>query len=338
LAQEDTTELLECLKRLLAEDPTLAARLAAITGDGNVVGDHNVATVNKLSAGDYAIQIGQLHLTLSPDQLRSLPVSANTASPLPATSKKLPSEPEMILIPAGKFLMGSDPARDKDTEDEELPQHTLYLPDYYIAKTPVTHAQYVAFVDATDYDLSKLWTRGKPLRGQGDYPVVNVSLRDAVAYCRWLTGATGKAYRLPTEAEWEKAARGTDGRIYPWGNQPPDVGRCNFGNNVGRITPVGQYSPRGDSPYGCADMAGNVWEWTQSPWGKHPAKPDFKYPYDPKDGRENLEASRDVCRVLRGGAFYNGDGSVRCACRYRDGPSGRFRGRGFRVVAARAPG
>ena len=83
MTQEDTTELLERLKRLLAEDPTLAARLAAITGDGNVVGDHNVATVNKLSAGDYAIQIGQLHLTLSPDQLRSLLVSAYTPPPPP---------------------------------------------------------------------------------------------------------------------------------------------------------------------------------------------------------------------------------------------------------------
>ena len=100
MAQEDTTELLERLKRLLAQDPTLAARLAAITGDGNVVGDHNVATVNKLSAGDYAIQIGQLHLTLSPDQLRSLPVSAYTASPLPAASTELPRRLRVFLCHA----------------------------------------------------------------------------------------------------------------------------------------------------------------------------------------------------------------------------------------------
>jgi hypothetical protein len=100
LTQENTTDLLERLKRLLAEDPTLAARLAAITGDGNVVGDHNVATVTKQSAGDYAIQIGQLHLTLSPDQLRSLPVSAYTTSPLPAASTGLPRQLKVFLCHA----------------------------------------------------------------------------------------------------------------------------------------------------------------------------------------------------------------------------------------------
>jgi hypothetical protein len=100
LTQENTTQLLERLKRLLAQDPTLATRLAAITGDGNVVGDHNVATVNKQSVGDYAIQIGQLHVTLSPDQLRSLPVSAYTASPPPAASTKLPRQLKVFLCHA----------------------------------------------------------------------------------------------------------------------------------------------------------------------------------------------------------------------------------------------
>jgi len=493
LTQEDTTELLERLRRLLAEDPTLAARLAAITGDGNVVGDHNVATVIKLSAGDYAIQIGQLHLTLSPEQLRSLPVSAVsasplppppvpalTASPLPAASTGLPRqlkvflchasgdkpavrdlyrrlrsdgiapwldeedllpgqdwpleipkavrssdaviiclssraitkagyvqkeikyaldvadeqpegtifliplrleeceaperlrrwqwvdffqekgyerllralrvraeslglgrpawEPEMVLIPAGEFLMGSDPARDRQADDNELPQHTLYLPDYYLAKTPVTNAQYAAFVQATGHDLPEHWKRRKPPKGKEDHPVVYISLEDAVAYCNWLSRVTGKAYCLPSEAEWEKGARGTDGRVYPWGDEPPDEERCNFAMKMGETTPVGHYSPRGDSPYGCADMAGNVWEWTRSLWGDHLINADFRYPYDPKDGREDLEAHRRVHRVLRGGDFGVRDWFVRCAARDRVYPNLWSWNLGFRVVAARVPG
>jgi len=328
--------LLERLKRLLVEDPTLAAQLAAITGDGNVVGDHNVATVNKLSAGDYAIQIGQLQLTLSPEQLRSLPVSAYTKSPLPVASTELPWEPEMIFIAAGEFLMGSDPGRDKDAFDNEQAQHTLYLPDYYLAKMPVTNAQYAAFVDATDYDLPEHWTRGKPPWGKEDHPVVHVSWYDAVTYCNWLSQATGKAYRLPSEAEWEKGARGADGRIYPWGNEPPDEERCNFGDNIGRTTTVGRYSPQGNSPYGCTDMAGNVFEWTRSLCGRNWEKLDFKYPYDSKDGREDLEAGG--IRVLRGGAFSIGGRGVRCACRGQGEPDVRDWDLGFRVVAARAPG
>ena len=485
-------ELLERLKQLLAQDPTLAARLAAITGDGNVVGDHNVATVTKQSAGDYGIQIGQLNLTLSPDQLRSLPVSAVSASPLPAlpvsaptafplpaASTELPRrlrvflcharsdkpavrdlyrrlrsdgiapwldeedllpgqdwqleipkavrssdaviiclsrraitkagyvqkeiedaldvaskqaegaifliplrleecetpdrlrrwqwvdlfretgyerllralraraeslglrrpawEPEMVLIPAGEFLMGSDPGTDRDADEEEQPQHTIYLPDYYLAKTPVTNAQYAAFVQATGHRQPKHWKGRKPPEGKEDHPVVYVSWHSAVAYCNWLSQVTGKTHRLPSEAEWEKAARGTDGRLWPWGNRW-DPHKCNSHEAGPREpTPVGQYSPDGDSPYGCADMAGNVWEWTRSLWGWNFAKPDFGYPYDPGDGREDLKTGDHIARVLRGGAFFNEVGSVRCACRLGYSPNHRSRDFGFRVVAAPVP-
>lgn len=252
-----------------------------------------------------------------------------------------PLEPEMILIPAGEFLMGSDPRKDKHAGDEEQPQHTLYLPDYYMAKTPVTNAQYAAFVQATGrlvqvtgHEQPFHWKgEGKPPRGKEDHPVVHVSWYDAVAYCNWLAEVTGRPYRLPSEAEWEKGARGSDGRVYPWGNQW-DAERCNAGKGLrGDTTPVGAY-PQGASPYGLLDMAGNVWEWTQSLWGKDSKEPDFKYPYNPEDGRENLEAGDDVFCVLRGGAYDLTREFARCACRLAHYPRPSHRVDGFRVVVS----
>jgi formylglycine-generating enzyme required for sulfatase activity len=247
-----------------------------------------------------------------------------------------PFEPEMILIPAGEFLMGSDPRQDKDTRDAEQPQHTLYLPDYHLAKTLVTNAQYTAFVQATGHKQPGHWTEGKPPEGKEDHPVVNVSWYDAMAYCRWLAEVTGKPYRLPSEAEWEKGARGSDGRIYPWGNQW-DAKRCNADRGLqGDTTPVGAY-PQGASPYGLLDMAGNVWEWTQSLWGENSEQPAFKYPYNPGNGRENLKASNDFLRVLRGGSF---DFSARRArCAYRGWSYSNLFGwnYGFRIAVSPGP-
>jgi len=255
---------------------------------------------------------------------------------MPARMERLqPFEPEMILIPAGEFLMGSDPSVDKYAQDLEQPQHTLYLPDYYMAKTPVTNAQYVAFVQATGYRQPDHWKSGKPPSGKEDHPVVYVSWHDAVAYCNWLAEITGKPYRLPSEAEWEKGVRGSDGRIYPWGNQW-DVGQCNAGQVLPGYTTtrVGAY-PQGASPYGLLDMAGNVWEWTCSLWGEDVGKPSFKYPYNPEDGREDPEAKGP--RVLRGGAFNCYGWSVRCAYRYEGGPHYRLGYYGFRVAMSPGP-
>jgi formylglycine-generating enzyme required for sulfatase activity len=234
-----------------------------------------------------------------------------------------PFEPELILIPAGEFLMGSDPQKDKDAPEEEQPQHTLYLPDYYLAKTPVTNAQYAAFVKATNHERPEHWKDGKPPKGKEDHPVVEVTWHDAVAYCNWLGQVTGKAYRLPSEAEWEKGARGTDGQIYPWGNEW-DPKRCNsFEGGLKEITPVGAY-PEGASPYGLLDMAGNVWEWCHSRYKS--------YPYNPKDGREDPEASDP--RVLRGGSFYDIGRGVRCAYRHRRTPNYGYYYYGFRICVA----
>ena len=264
---------------------------------------------------------------------------------VPATSL----EPEMIRIPAGRFIMGSTDAEaeaaieqmiaalegssvDEETirgwVNAERPQHRLHVKSFHIGKYPVTNAQYAAFVAATGYrtaaekeDWGGVWTGsvwkrvegadwrhphgpGSHINGKGDHPVVQISWYDALAFCKWLNQETGKPYRLPSEAEWEKAARRTDGRIYPWGDQW-DASRCNAWEGGKRDTaPVGAY-PRGASPYGVLDMAGNVWEWTSSLY-----KP---YPYDPRDGREDPEA--DGRRVLRGGSFYSDQGLVRCAFR-----------------------
>jgi sulfatase modifying factor 1 len=250
----------------------------------------------------------------------------------PVLERRHPFEPELILIPAGKFRMGSDPEKDKLANDDEQPQHRLYLPDYFIAKAPVTNAQYAAFVEATDHRSPGNWLGKQLPKGKEDHPVVSVTWNSAVAYCNWLAQVTGKPYRLPSEAEWEKAARGTDGRIYPWGDEPPNKSRCNFGRKAGNTTPAGRYSPHGDSPYGCADMAGNVWEWTRSLWDPGLLGPHFKYPYDPADGRENQEAGDNFRRVVRGGAFDDDEGNVRCACRHRDHPYYTNGKRGFRLV------
>ena len=250
--------------------------------------------------------------------------------------ERLPFEPEMILIPAGEFLMGSDPQKDKDAGAAEQPQHTLYLPDYTIAKTPVTNAQYAEFVrDAGLVAPPKHWRKGKPPPDELNHPVVNVTWHDAMAYCDWLADLTGKPCRLPSEAEWEKAARGIDGRIYPWGNRwYPKWGNTEEGG-VGDTTPVGRY-PRGASPYGVLDMAGNVWEWTRSLWGNNWQIPYFRYPYDPQGRRENLEAGDSVFRVVRGGSWFYDQRLARCAYRHRYIPDHFDNALGFRVVVSLA--
>lgn len=228
----------------------------------------------------------------------------------------------VVYVPPGPFLMGSDPAVDRLADDDEQPQHRLEMPGYWIGQYPVTVAQFRAFVEAASPKL-----QGRPdLSGPADYPVVTVSWYDALAYCRWLSGRSGLPVTLPSEAEWEKAARGAEGRVYPWGDDPPNDALCNYGKPGRGITPVGRYSPQGDSPYGCADMAGNVWEWTRSHWKA--------YPYDPADGREDLGAGDRVSRVLRGGSYFDAARIVRCASRFRYNPYYWYGYFSFRLVVA----
>nr|MBF6591532.1 SUMF1/EgtB/PvdO family nonheme iron enzyme [Ktedonobacterales bacterium] len=213
----------------------------------------------------------------------------------------------VVPVPAGEFLMGSDPKRDKEAQGDEQPRHPVTLPTYQVARFPVTVAEYACFLRAgrnapTDWQAQL---------GKLDYPVVSVSWRDAVAYAAWLAERTSQPWRLPTEAEWEKAARWDPAtrvaRLYPWGDQF-DTGRCNTREGgKGGTTPVGTYADRGDaSPCGAHDQAGNVWEWTSSL-----AKP---YHYSVSDGRESQNATGN--RVLRGGSWYNRARNARAAYRY----------------------
>jgi formylglycine-generating enzyme required for sulfatase activity len=250
----------------------------------------------------------------------------------------------MVRVPAGYFWMGSDQS-DPETLEEEEPRHWLYLPEFWIGRYPVTVTQFAAFVKDTGYTTtsSKIATgwwwpplpgHWQPLMGKDDHPMTWLSWYDAIAYCQWLSGCTGRRYTLPSEAEWEKAARGEDGRIYPWGNEwDPD--RCNLSESrKGDTTPVGLYSPHGDSPFGCADMAGNAWEWTRSLWGKDYCAPEFRYPYASMDGREDMGAPRELQRIIRGGSFTADRLFVRCAFRFSYYPRDGYLGIGFRVVAS----
>ena len=164
--------------------------------------------------------------------------------------------------------------------------------------------------------------------------MVYVTWYDALAYCQWLSQMSGRDITLPSEAEWEKAARGDkDKRSFSWGDTF-EATCCNSRElGLGSTTPVGIF-PEGASPYGCLDMAGNVREWTRSLWCKDCQKPDYRYPYDSTDGREGFEAPIDVLRVLRGGSWFDVENRVRCAARARRDPGHRGDNVGFRVVAS----
>lgn len=218
----------------------------------------------------------------------------------------------MVRVSAGEFIYSEDRQR-------------MYLPEFWIDKTPVTNAEFARFVQATGYKTTAEQTgigcahtgaKWEDLQGanwrhpggpktdilcKANHPVVQVTWEDAAAYARW----AGK--RLPTQQEWEKAARGTDGRQYPWGNQEPARELCNFDKNEHGTTPVGRYSPQGDSPYGCVDMGGNVWEWTAS-----------------------MDESGN--KVLRGGGWSHPAENVRSVLPSPHHPNDRYDTDGFRCV------
>jgi formylglycine-generating enzyme required for sulfatase activity len=267
----------------------------------------------------------------------------------------------MVRVPAGPFLMGT---RAEDAPGiiaeyrhahvqprflaKEMPQHEVRVAAFEIGKYPVTNREYAAFVAATGHEPPASWGGPTYPEGKGNHPVVRISHEDAVAYCDWLSRETGRAYRLPTEAEWEKAARGERGLLYPWGDVfDPD--RCNtleghtfatlykrarplynvvmrvgafvvdrglIGDNFDKVmatTPVGMY-PDGASPYGALDMAGNAEEWVADRFGLYPGYP-FGDEYDwsaegwvCRGGAWNRPG--DVARTARRHGNFVGTGSI----------------------------
>jgi formylglycine-generating enzyme required for sulfatase activity len=225
--------------------------------------------------------------------------------------------PPVCALPAGPFLMGSDRSKDSQAQDNEMPQHTITLESFEIGAYPLTVAEYACCVQATKCPVPHDWN------GQQhhlDRPVVYVTWNSVVAYVQWLAQVTGEGWRLPTEAEWEKAARGSDGRIFPWGDRW-DEARANSRLREPQMTPVGSY-PGGASPYGANDMAGNVWEWTSTTY-----KP---YPYQTRDGREG-RGNRES-KVLRGGSWMLEPRYARAASRLSYVPSQSFNALGVRLA------
>lgn len=293
-----------------------------------------LAPRERANAGNTLSQLGDPHFT--PD-LWHLPADETLG---------------FVRIPAGVFLMGSDD-KDKQAHEREKPQHEVYLPEYWMAKYPVTVAQYRSFVESSGYK-----TRDEDaLLGNLNHPVVNVAWYDSLEYSKWLDGELRKVAKekvgagekhpfwqgmaegklqvtLPSEAEWEKAARGTDGRIYPWGDEFDPEKANTSPTKIGGTSSVGCFPAWG---HGLYDMSGNVWEWTRSilgKWEKSDHKILFNYPYINSDGREDLEALKDFTRVLRGGSFYSLSGLARCAVRLRLSLVSRDRNYGFRVVVS----
>jgi len=277
--------------------------------------------------------------TETPTPLKTEPVEilvTATSSPIPITltptetftptTTEIPSEitdskwVEMVVVLEGEFIMGSD-AGDRD----ESPVHMVYLDTYYIDKYEVTNASYSECVEASVCDLPFTWPE-KPVTTYindpqyAQHPVVYVNWNMAKAYCEW------RGARLPSEAEWEKAARGTDGRIYPWGNEFDEKTYCDYANYsaltfdehgnysdqavlcVGGTSPVGSYE-NGISPYGAYDMAGNAWEWVADIYSEqYYASSPAVNPLGPESGGY---------RVLRGGAFYTNHNSISAANRLK---------------------
>lgn len=241
----------------------------------------------------------------------------------------------MAYIPPGEFTMGSN------DRDEERPPHTVYLDGYWIGKTEVTVKQFGLFVEDESYvtDAEKrgeatIRTGGKPEIKKGitwknpgfkqddNHPVVCVSWDDVQSYCKWLSKRIGLIFKMPTEAQWEKAARGIDSRKYPWGNGEPDEKLANFDKKIGKTSPLGSY-PDGASPYGLLDMAGNVWEWCKDAY-----KSDY---YKESPTKNPPGPDSDSKRVQRGGCWDYDAGYLRCAFRGQGTPHLCFNIVGFRL-------
>ncbi|NLF78994.1 MAG: SUMF1/EgtB/PvdO family nonheme iron enzyme [Chloroflexi bacterium] len=262
--------------------------------------------------------------------------------PRPGVGLHLDGVPDIdwVEIPAGEFLMGSDKDKDPQAYDDEIPQQTVYLEAFNISRYPITYAQYAAFVEDDGYANDSYWTAaGREWRAEKEHPeaywndprwhipnhpVVGVTWYEAHAFTRWLSVKLGLGISLPTEAQWERAARGTDGRIYPYGNEfDPTKGNTDE-TGIRRTIAVGIF-PDGASPDGVLDMSGNVFEWSVTKWRDNYLEP------------EDNEPVGTARRVVRGGSWITYQGLARCAYRGGNVPDYPIDNIGFRVVHAYSP-
>ena len=249
--------------------------------------------------------------------LMAVTCAACVAKPTPTPTPEITGKDgaPMMLVPSGEFTMGSNASF-----AHEQPLHRITLDAFYMDKYEVTVGQYAKFLEAMSLSAPPDWNvMNQPLHQ--NRPVVNMSWSDANLYCRW----AGK--RLPTEAEWEKAARGTDGRIYPWGNDPLDQLRANYGKetwaNHAALAPVGSLE-LGRSLYGIYDLAGNAWEWVSDWYDKdYYEKSPSQNPNGPEQG---------ATKVLRGGSWYANLGYLKSTYRFNIAPSARDSDFGFRCA------
>jgi formylglycine-generating enzyme required for sulfatase activity len=265
----------------------------------------------------------QARLQASPVTLRQVQTPA-TASPIqsPIKEKNADLVIETVLIAEGEFWMGSS-VDDPLASRNEKPQHSVDLPSYSIGKYPVTNAQYYAFVASSpEHDPPVHWADGKPPAGKETHPVVNVSHAEAQAFCQWLSVQTGQIYRLPTEKEWEKAARGPTPRkvAYPWGDEWHAM-HCNCQEEgLGSTTPIDAFDHVNCSTFGAMDMVGNVCEWTDS----------YYWPYPNSTYR--MRSRGPEFRVVRGGSWRHSSTESRVSSRGRQPRSTARPYIGFRIV------
>ena len=287
----NTKEFLRSAHRMkfdpATRDPTFGFRCASSPSKGS----HNLAEQGKI--------VGQLD-SPTPGELPKK-ITGNDGAP-------------MVLVPAGEFTMGAR-EDDKLAQADERPAHTVYLDSFYIDQFEVTTTLYGKFFQEKKRDPPRYWSK-TVLKKHGNKPVVGVTWKDSNVYCEW----AGK--RLPTEEEWEKAARGTDQRLYPWGNEAPNEKLANFNNccdfkDYGVLRDVGSFEG-GKSPFGAYDMGGNVWEWVGDWYEEklYQRRVNLKAPFQNPRGPEKKEF-----RVLRGGSWSSGDGDTRSTNRYWNYPT-----------------
>ncbi len=292
------------LSPVRANTPPLSPEAARLVA---TISDRLASTQDRIAAGRRLAEIGD---------------------PRPGVGLRSDGLPDIAWcdVPAGAFFYGSD-----DQYPDEKPRRTVRLDAFRIAKYSLTYCQFQAFIDASDGYADPRWWDGlheKSRRRGGpgeqlfkfdNHPRDSVSWYDAMAFCRWLSVKVGEAVTLPTELQWEKAARSTDGRTYPYGNEFDGTKGNTDKTGIHQTSAVGAF-PDGASPYGVMDMSGNVWEWTLTEY----------------ESKSDTNVSSSARRVVRGGAWGSGPDLARAGCRSVSPPSGRSNGIGFRLAASPA--